>query len=375
MRDNFRKAKNIICNRLPDIAKAGVVKALPRFYRYFFKYKPEYAALNVTGNCCFKCIMCNQWANRTNEELSTQEWKNAFSQLKSLGINSIGLAGGEPFLRNDIFELILFAQALGLSVTIITNGYLLNEGLITKAIEAGVGSFFVSVDAVGSDFDAIRGIPGAYEKVINACKILSERKKQNMINAYLHFTLTKNTLRTYRDVFGVAKKFHLPFIVNLFDYTPYFFTDLKDKKKEFWIDDNDISLMNEFQQFLIDQKRKDSSSVYHTYAEIDYFRNYFKDPLQKNMPCVISQKRLGMDSQGNVYGGCWSMGSFGNIRKNTLSDIICSKSYKDACRRMFFKQCPGCSCGYIKNVRSYIPAMFNEVAYRLIPGLRRKIYR
>lgn len=374
MINSFKKSKRLIFNYLPNVIKASMIKAVPRSYRCF-EYKPEYVTLNVTDNCCFKCIMCNQWKTMTDGELSTQEWKSILRQQKTLGIKIVAICGGEPFLRSDIVEIISFARSLNLEVHIITNGYLLNDKLAAAAIEAGVGIFTVSVDAIGDDFDTIRGIPGAYKKVINTCEILSEYKKNGEISVNLYFTLMKRTLDVYKDVFALAKKFNFPFAVNLIDDTPYFFVGLRKKKDEFWINDEDMDALKNFQKFMIYQKKKDAFSVYHIYSEIDYFRNYFKDPLQKSMPCVISQKRLGIDSRGNVYGGCWSMGSFGNIKEASLEEIVRSESYKTVHEKMFFKQCPGCSCGYCKNVRTFFPTIIKELGYRLVPNLRHKIYK
>ncbi len=369
----IRKNLSRFFNYLPSLARFEIIKRVPSAY-FYFKYKPQYVALNITDNCCFECIMCDQWKTVKDHELTTRQWKDIFSQFKAQGIKTVAFSGGEPFLRKDIIELVQCVNDMGMEPVVVTNGYLLNEKKIEEAVKAGIKSFSVSMDAVGDAFDQIRGIKGAFGKVLNSCEIISQYKKRGVINAYLYFTIMKKTLGAYRDVFAIARKLDFPLVVNLFDCTPYFFANLKESKDQFWLGENDLQELKEFQKFITENKEENADSVFHTFAEIEYFRKYFKDPLQKDISCVISQQRLGIDSQGNAYGGCWSMGSFGNLKDSALNDIIKSPQYKIGHKNMFFKRCPGCSCGYTKNIRNYLPLVFAEVVFKLLPSQRKKIY-
>ncbi len=373
MMNNFRKLKGIFFNYLPNLLRVEIAKSIPGAY-FRFRYAPQIAALNITDNCCFKCVMCSQWKDNTSGELSAEDWKRVLLQLKQIGIKVVSFAGGEPFLRKDIIDLMGYAKSIGLGTAVTTNGYLLDEEKIKDSIRAGIELFAISLDAVGDKFDEIRGIEGAYKKVINTCEILSQYKKKRKVEVHLYFTLMKNTLSVYQDVFSMARKFDFPLVVNLFDSTPYFFSDLKGAEHKFWIDEDHPCELRNFLKFIIEKKEKNDSSIYHIYSEIEYFRKYFKDPLQKDIPCSVSQKRLGIDSQGNVYGGCWSMGSFGSLKSSSLKDIVNSAEYKKAHKDMFFKKCPGCSCGYTTNLRHSVSVMAKELMFRLAPSLRKKIY-
>ncbi|MCM8756729.1 MAG: radical SAM protein [Candidatus Omnitrophica bacterium] len=316
--------------------------------------------------------MCNQWRNKNDSELSLDEWKNTLEQLKENNIREVVFSGGEPFLRGDLLEIISYAKTLKFKVGIITNGYLLERVILDKLIDLGVDSISISLDGDEEQFDRIRGVKGAYKKVINSCKMLSEYRKKKALSVYLCFTLMKDTLSSYRSVLRISQHFNIPLVVNLFDYTPYFFKSLE--KEQFWIKGNyDLERLKELQRLFIEKKKENPKSIYHTYSEIKYFRSYFKDPLQKNIPCVVSQQRLGIDSCGNVFGGCWSMGSFGNLRERSLKEIMNSDKYKLAHKNMFFKNCPGCSCGYITNLRYNISFLLKEAIFSL-PILRRKYF-
>lgn len=369
---NTAKIKRIFRYYLPALIKSKIAYVFPLFFDYFC-IKPHFAVLNITDNCCFKCIMCGQWKGKSVNELHTKEWCDVLIQLKDLGVNEIVLSGGEPFMRIDLIDIVAFAKQLNFKIGVITNGHLLDREKIKSSIESGVSSFSISLDAINEKFDNIRGVKGAYEKVMSTCEILSEYKKGGL-SVDLYFTLMKTTLDHYKDVYAIAEKFNFPFVVNLFDFTPYFFKSLKPDKDNFWIDNAyDSEKLRNLQLDFISRKNKNSKSLYHTYTEIEYFRRYFNDPLQEGIPCVVSQQRIGIDPQGNVYGGCWSMHTFGNLKEKSLKEIINSYEYKSAHKSMFFKKCPGCSCGYSKNLRYHLPTLITEALYRLMPHMRRRI--
>ena len=60
------------------------------------------ASIIVTYRCPMKCKMCNIWANPTHaeEELKPEEY------LKLPQCNAINVTGGEPFVRDDLEEII-----------------------------------------------------------------------------------------------------------------------------------------------------------------------------------------------------------------------------------------------------------------------------
>ena len=82
---------------------------LSRYNPFFLKLinpAPIEASIKVTENCNSRCITCDVWKNKFQQNLTTQELENIFYQLKEIGIRMIGFTGGEPLLRNDIGELI-----------------------------------------------------------------------------------------------------------------------------------------------------------------------------------------------------------------------------------------------------------------------------
>ena len=78
---------------------------------------PKYLILEITNRCNLNCIHCSVRANeRLDDELTTAEWKNLITDLAEMGVEAVGLSGGEPLLREDVFDLAEHALNQGLLV-------------------------------------------------------------------------------------------------------------------------------------------------------------------------------------------------------------------------------------------------------------------
>lgn len=113
--------------------------------------KPRYFAFALTDRCQSHCSTCNGWqtpAENKFDELSTNDWKFVLSSLHEwLGEFDFIFTGGEPFLREDIYELADYAAALGLKPKVITNGLAL-QNKCEKVINTGFTDITVSLNAV-----------------------------------------------------------------------------------------------------------------------------------------------------------------------------------------------------------------------------------
>lgn len=113
--------------------------------------KPRYFAFALTDRCQSHCSTCNGWQTPSEnkfDELSTNDWKFVLSSLHDwLGNFDFIFTGGEPFLREDIFELGDYAASLGLQPKVITNGLALKNNC-EKLINTGFTDITISLNAV-----------------------------------------------------------------------------------------------------------------------------------------------------------------------------------------------------------------------------------
>jgi len=142
----------------------------------FLKFKtgramPLFASYNVTGKCNMKCIFCEWWKNDI-PELSTKKALRAIDAVCNLGVPFFDLSGGEPLLRKDLIILAKRVASHGCLVSMNTNGTLLNESRVSEIANV-FDTVVVSLDGPKEVHDKIRGVPGTYEKAIEAIRLLN----------------------------------------------------------------------------------------------------------------------------------------------------------------------------------------------------------
>lgn len=342
----------------------GNISAHNNFFLSKLKPKPKAVEINITEKCCLKCIMCNIWRKRSNDELSLKEVTSILDQLKENGFTTVSFAGGEPLLRPDIFDIIRYANKLDFNVHLLTNGYLVNEDVAIKLIENGVSSVSLSLDTTGKRFDDIRGVKGAYQNVYNAIKIFTALKKEKKLRSFtISTTLMKPTINTVHEVINLGKEMEVPVRFNLLDYTPYFFQNVALQKDQLWIGEEDIPRLNKLIDELIEIKRKHPLVIADSYASLEYIRNYFQDTIRKDIPCFKILKNIRINPQGKVY-PCWSVPSVGDLRNEKLSYILKSEKYIKTTQKLFKKNCPGCTCSYETDLTYNIPSLIEEMKLR-----------
>lgn len=131
---------------------------------------------NTTNQCNLSCPHCYRDAGANLEqELNTMEAKKMLDQIKAANFHLMIFSGGEPLLREDIFELMGYASKIGLRPVIGTSGGLIDAKKAKKLKEAGVLAAGISLDSVeAKKHDQFRGEIGLFAKVENAFKELKK---------------------------------------------------------------------------------------------------------------------------------------------------------------------------------------------------------
>jgi radical SAM protein with 4Fe4S-binding SPASM domain len=129
----------------------------------------------MTTACNLQCIHCHTSGGQSQtDELSTQEAKDLFTQLAEIPeFRMLAFTGGEPLLREDLFELLAYSRALGFTNTIATNATLITDEIAQQLRHYGVVIAAVSLDAVDPvTHDRVRGVPGAFHAAIKGMTAL-----------------------------------------------------------------------------------------------------------------------------------------------------------------------------------------------------------
>ncbi|UCF49151.1 MAG: radical SAM protein [Thermoplasmatales archaeon] len=172
-----------------------------KYHRENVKSNKPIVVWNMTKHCNLKCIHCYATATSKPEEgeLSTDEGKKFLEDIARYDCPVVLFSGGEPLLREDLFELAEYADSLGLRPVISTNGTLITEEKAKLAKKAGIKYIGVSLDGLAQINDKFRGVNGAFNDAIRGMK----NSLKADIKTGLRFTITKHN---QNDLSGVLLK-------------------------------------------------------------------------------------------------------------------------------------------------------------------------
>lgn len=128
---------------------------------------PVTANLAITHKCQCQCIHCSAdpFIDPSRKELTVEEIKTVIDGSLDLGASLIILVGGEPLLREELFELIEYVDKSKAIAMIFTNGLLLTDRNVKKLAEAGLASLNISIDSCEPELhNEFRAVPKCYEK-------------------------------------------------------------------------------------------------------------------------------------------------------------------------------------------------------------------
>jgi len=108
-------------------------------------FNPAILAHVITNRCNLRCKYCCFWRRKFGEELQTDEIFSIIDQAEELGISFYSVTGGEPFLREDIPEILRYAHDKGMVTTLVTNGILLDKQL--ESIAPHLNALSISLDS------------------------------------------------------------------------------------------------------------------------------------------------------------------------------------------------------------------------------------
>jgi len=366
-----KKIRKAAFTYLPNVLKTTILRRAPALFG-IVEMNPTSCNIMITTRCNLKCVMCKQWRIKPGEELNTDEWKRVIGELYGYGIRNVHFTGGEPLLRSDLEDLIRYASGLGMVVGMTTNGILIGEEKLTGMVGAGLASIAVSVDALGPGYEKIRGMQGSFSAIEKAVGAISSVRRRLGIDAYINFTLMRESISALKSVKKFADKAGLPLGICLLDKSSSIF-DVAENKKTLWIDhESDSSELAALREYLKSEMTRHPGSILLSFSGIDYISGYFKDPRQPGIPCAISQDRIFIDPYGGLFGGCLSMGTFGSLKDERIGALLESDKYKAAKKRMFYKMCAGCSCGYMYNIRHMPGLLIGDLLKgAFLTGLRR----
>ncbi len=132
---------------------------------------PRLIAWELTRACPLACRHCraSAQAEADSNELTPDEARQVLEKLAAWAKPLLILTGGEPMLREDLWDLVPRARELGLPVALAPCGMLVDEAAARRMVEAGIRMISLSLDGPTAEaHDAFRGVEGAFDGVMRA---------------------------------------------------------------------------------------------------------------------------------------------------------------------------------------------------------------
>jgi radical SAM protein with 4Fe4S-binding SPASM domain len=152
------------------------------------KYKPLNIVWETTLKCNMNCIHCGSSAgSKRKKELSTEEAVNVLNDLKKLGTNLVTMMGGEPFLRKDWDIIAEHIKNIGMELTIISNGFIIDKKIVSKLKKLNPYTVGISIDGGKKEtHDNIRRINGSFEKCKKSLELLKKAGIRRSVITTVH---------------------------------------------------------------------------------------------------------------------------------------------------------------------------------------------
>jgi len=299
--------------------------------------------LHITNLCNLKCRHCYAAASeKLNNELTLEEIKDIVDQLVEMDINYITVSGGEPFEREDVFEIIRYIREKGIHVMITSNGTLITQETIDELKKYDIDSIQISIDShIPEINDEFRGVKGAFEKAVRGIKLC----KENGIKVSIMSTLSKIN----RDNIDNLIEFADSLGVDGFAMERFVPEGRGENEKEIVITADDLKHCLEV---LYKHQQESKHCVFTTNDPLFNFvgDNYkFIDELAKDNPslcggCSLGKMAFIITPDGEV-GLCTRFYTkIGSIRDKKIKDILAeNKIIHDVCNRKNLKgRCGKC---------------------------------
>ncbi len=154
--------------------------------------------LALTYRCNNSCVHCYSGKATVSRELSTEEWERIVDRAFDLGIPQILFTGGEPTLREDLIDIVAYAEAVCLVTGLVTNGRRLNDsGYVHRLTEAGLDYAQVTLESHKPEIhDAITKVSGSWSETVAGIRNLLKTSIYTSVNMTLNRQNLKHAIDT-----------------------------------------------------------------------------------------------------------------------------------------------------------------------------------
>ena len=264
----------------------------------------------VTYRCPMRCKMCNIWANPTkpSEEFAPELLE------KLPRMHSVNITGGEPFIREDIEEVVKILRKKTDRIVFSTSGWF-SDRIIALAKKYPDLGFRISIEGLSVKNDELRGREGGFDKGL---RTLLELRRMGVKDIGFGITVSNNNSGDMLDLYELNKNLKMEFATASFHNSFYFHKY-----------DNQVTNLDEvcanfdelIQRLMKENNPKSWFRAFFNLGLINYVRGG-----RRMLPCEAGSENFFLDPYGNILPcngmeeRCW-FAAMGNLKEATFDEI------------------------------------------------------
>lgn len=348
--------------------------------KHFTTLAPTVLHVNVNLRCNTRCAMCNIWELKSTDALSLEQLATIFADPVYARVEYVILAGGEPTLRNDLPEIVeLMHRYLPRLKKLMFASNTLNRASIQKQypriarycadhkIRLTLG---VSLDGIGQTHDRIRGVEGAFEKVMDNVEFMKQLQKEVPFNMSLDPTIFSMNVQEMQQLQDLADRLNLPITFQFAAVASDYYQNA-DLAKVLKVDGEGRRSIVEFLRQRIAESSFFDALAYYYAAVIEQAEG----ASQRSLPCPFADQGLLLNPDGSLQ-YCHNSQPIGNALAQGSSQLYYSPenlAYRHQIRQ---DKCPSCqmSCLFFVSLRKEVFPYLSFVIKRSL-GINRLHWR
>jgi radical SAM protein with 4Fe4S-binding SPASM domain len=173
----------------------------------YLKHLPNKVQMEIESLCNFDCKYCVRGGSvpyNSKLMLTLHDYKKLFDEFEKIGISELTFSGGEPFLREDINDILMLTSDYGFKVRIFTNASLITPSNIEVMKQLRLVGVQVGLYGVKEDYPTFTGVD-AFDDAWSGINLLKEAG----IPMVLSCPITKINRSSFQFFKSLEKDYHV----------------------------------------------------------------------------------------------------------------------------------------------------------------------
>ncbi len=281
------------------------------------------------SRCNCRCVMCDIWqANANKQELSREDIERQMGSFRNLHVQRVVLSGGEALMHQNLWTLCELLREMSIEITLLSTGLLLKK--FAADVVKWCDEVIVSIDGSREIHDSIRRVPRAFDRLAEGIAALREQRPSYPVSA--RCVLQRHNFRDLPNIVEAAHEIGL----NRISFMSVDVSSTAFNRPEPWqeprvaevaldrdetaefsriVEDTIQRFAPDFESRFISESPEKLRRLPSYYAALNGLGEF--PTTVCNAPWVSSV----VEADGTVR-PCFFHASMGNIRENTLEEIL-----------------------------------------------------